>query len=58
MANTQKNNSDKRLKYDVRMDALDFAIRTNSDNRSVDASGMVDAAVVYEKFLQEVNNGE
>lgn len=48
----------KRTAYEVRMDALDAAIRTNSDNRSIGPEQMVDAAVIYEKFLSEVNTGE
>jgi hypothetical protein len=46
-----------RSKYDVRMDALDLAVRTNNDNRSIDADGMVSAALIYEKFLTKANDG-
>jgi hypothetical protein len=48
----------KRTAYEVRMDALDCAIRTNSDNRSIGPEEMISAAVLYEKFLQEANTGE
>lgn len=47
-----------RTKYEVRSDALEFAIATNSDNRSKDHFAMIEAAIEYEKFLLEANTGE
>lgn len=41
--------------YTVRYEALDFAIRTNSDNRSMQAKDIIQSAKQYEEFLKEVN---
>lgn len=43
--------------YTVRYEALDLAIKTNSDNRSMQAKDIIQSAKEYEEFLMEVNKG-
>lgn len=42
--------------YEMRCDAIQFAIDTYADNRSRDEKEVIEAAKAYEAFLKEVQN--